>query len=256
MWTLCVLAFWRAASGQEAAKTPAIGYDVAFAHEIAPHRRSIPLAGVQGGFNQIGLKLTISAAGDVVKAEPNTNAETERFWPMIRAEVLGWKFKPFEVDGMPVTAEVEEYVDLTPPERFPTTHVKPPTLRPDSKIVIELERSMCYGRCPAYIVTVTNSKVVFAGEAFVKDKGRHEANVDPAAVRTLAQKFIDADFYSMNEKYAALVTDNPTYTLSISIDGRTKKVVDYVGTWVGMPAIIRELEDDVDQLAGTERWIR
>ena len=251
------MAVWCAALlAQDAAKMPAIDYNTAFAHEIPPHRRSIPLAGVQGGFNQIGLKLTISQAGDVVKAEPNTDDRTERFWPLIRAEVMSWKFKPFLEDGKAVTAEVEEYVDLAPPERFPTMHVKPPALRPDSKIAIELERGVCYGTCPAYMVKVTNDGVIFDGQRFVKDAGRHSATIDPKAVRELAQKFIDDDFYSMDEKYVAGVTDNPTYTLSITIDGRTKEVVDYVGPWVGMPAVIRELEDDVDQVARTERWIR
>lgn len=245
-----------ALSAQGGPQAATISYDVAYAHELPPHRRSIPLAGVREGFNQIGLTLTVSAAGDVVGAYANTDQETEQFWPLIRAEVLGWKFKPFLVDGQPVTAQVEEYVDLAPPERFPTKHVQPPALRPDSKIVIELTRSGCYGRCPAYEVTVTNRRVSFVGEAFVNAKGKHGASVDPEAVRKLAQKFIDADFYSMDDKYAAGVTDNPTYTVSISIDGRTKKVVDYVGTWVGMPAAIRQLEDDVDQLAHTEQWIR
>lgn len=249
VWSLALLA-------QDAAKVPAFDYNEAFAHEIPPHRRSIPLAGVHGGFNQIGLKLTVSASGDVVKAEANTDDNTQQFWPQIRTVVMGWKFRPFEVDGKPVTAQVEEYVELVPPERFPTTHVKPPALRPDSKIEIELERSRCYGTCPDYTVKIAGDKVAFAGGIYVKAEGKHEASVDPQAVRKLAEKFIDADFYSMDEKYVAGVTDNPTYTLSISVDGRTKKVVDYVGPWVGMPAIIRELEDDVDQLADTERWIR
>lgn len=241
---------------QDGAKTPTFDYNAASTHEIPPHRRSIPLAGVRSGFNQIGLTLTISPAGEVVKAEANTDESTERFWPLIRAEVLGWKFKPFVVNGKPVTAQVEEYVDLAPPERIPATHVKPPKLQPNSKIVIELERGMCFGACPAYTVKITNGRVAFVGERFVKAGGRHEASIDPGAVRKLAQKFIDADFYSMDDKYVVGVTDNPTYALSISIDGRRKKVVDYVGTWVGMPAIIRELEDDVDQLAQTKKWIR
>jgi hypothetical protein len=55
--------------------------------------------------------------------------------------------------------------------------------------------------------------------------------------------------------YRAGVTDNPTYVLSIVIDGQAKKVVDYVGSWEGIPAVITELEDEVDALAQTQRWI-
>ena len=48
----------------------------------------------------------------------------------------------------------------------------------------------------------------------------------------------------------------PGCSLSISIDGKTKIVNDYVGEWVGMPQVIRDLERDVDNLARTERWIK
>jgi ankyrin repeat protein len=51
------------------------------------------------------------------------------------------------------------------------------------------------------------------------------------------------------------VTDSPTYKLSIDVDGHAKEVTDYVGSWVGMPQVITELEDAVDTLAQTERWI-
>ena len=53
----------------------------------------------------------------------------------------------------------------------------------------------------------------------------------------------------MDSKYVAGVTDNSTYILSITVDCREKKVVDYVGSWVGMPEIVSDLEDEVDELA-------
>ena len=59
----------------------------------------------------------------------------------------------------------------------------------------------------------------------------------------------------MDSEYKALVTDYPTHILSISIDGQTKKVVDYLGVRIGMPAVIAELEDEVDAIAGTRRWL-
>ena len=59
----------------------------------------------------------------------------------------------------------------------------------------------------------------------------------------------------MDASYTASVTDCPTYSLSITIDGHATGVHDYVGEEVGMPAIITELEDEVDALARTHRWI-
>jgi ankyrin repeat protein len=179
-----------------------------------------------------------------------------KVWPELRPEVAGWKFVPFEIDGRPVAAEVEEYIDLVPPERLPKHHVAPPPIRPDSHIAIALERTGCFGACPSYTVRVTTTGIEFDGRGFVTAEGKHIAKVDPVAVRHLAKKFIADDFYSLESEYRAGVTDNPTYVLSLDVDGKTKQVEDYVGSWVGMPGVVSELEEDVDELAQTARWIR
>ena len=249
-----------AAQEQPAPPLPAapvsFDYDQAYHHELKPHRNTIPVQNFHSGDDQIGLVLIVSPSGDVVSANANGNANTRSYWPTVKEEVLGWKFDPFLVDGRPVTAKVEEYVDLVPPERLPTTQAASPELRPDSRVSITLQRTACYGRCAAYTVIVSTAGIAFEGEKYVASEGKHKASVDPDAVRKLASRFIAADFYSMDSKYAASVTDNPTYILSISIDGRKKEVVDYVGQREGMPAVIKDLEDAVDELADTKRWIK
>jgi ankyrin repeat protein len=59
----------------------------------------------------------------------------------------------------------------------------------------------------------------------------------------------------MDDSYTANVTDMSGSALSIAIDGRSKKIVDYVGEWVGMPQVINDLEDEVDDIANTKRWV-
>ena len=135
---------------------PSYGYDVARAHEIKPHRRRIPMEGVRSGFNQLHLVLIVSPTGDVLDAQAGGNGDTLRLWPQLKGEVSQWKFTPFEEHGKVVHAEVEEYIDLVPPERLPENHVAAPILRPDSKITITLERTGCYGTCPSYTVTLSN----------------------------------------------------------------------------------------------------
>jgi hypothetical protein len=209
----------------------------------------------QGGFTSLHLKLIVSPTGRVIDVEANGDSNDLKFWPQVEPEVRQWKFIPFEMNDKAVTAEVEESVSLIPPQRFPKIHVPAPTLRPDSKVTITLERSGCYGTCPEYSVEVTTDAIVFVGQEYVAASGKHTDRVDADGVRKLAKKFIDADFYSMDEGYLASVTDLSSYMLSIEIDGQKKKVLDYVGPWVGMPAIIRDLEDDVDKLARTQRWV-
>ena len=204
-------------SAQNPAGPASFGYNEAQSHELKPHRGIIPTEGVRSGFHQFGLKLIVSPTGQVTEADAKGMPEELKHWPQVKGEILQWKFAPFLVDGTPVTASVEEYLDLVPLERFPKTHVAPPVLRPDSKVAITLQRTTCYGTCPVYTVTVSTTGIVF--------------NV-------------------------ASVTDNPDYYLSITIDGRKKEVHDYVGQWEGMPAVVVELEDAVDELAQTSRWIK
>jgi hypothetical protein len=48
---------------------PSYDYEVARAHEIKPHRRTIPMEGVPPGFNQLRLTLIVSPTGEVVNAD-------------------------------------------------------------------------------------------------------------------------------------------------------------------------------------------
>jgi ankyrin repeat protein len=140
--------------------------------------------------------------------------------------------------------------------RPPAPHVPPPALHPDSKIAIILRRGHCYGSCPVYAVTLTNSTVEFDGRLFVAMTGRHTRRIDPAAVQDLARKFVESDFYSLYSDYWAHAFDLPAYELSIDIDGQKKTVQDYGGTAVGMPSFVNALEKEVDDVAQTTRWIQ
>ena len=100
--------------GEKRPSYPSYEYEVALAHEIKPHRRTVPLEGVSPGFNQLHLTLIVSPGGDVLHADASAEAEILKFWPQLEGEVNQWKFTPFEKNGKAVTAEVEEYIDLVP----------------------------------------------------------------------------------------------------------------------------------------------
>lgn len=242
--------------GQVQPSPPTFDYDIARKHEIKPFHSTIPLQGVGSGENQIHLTLTVSPDGEVLDAAANGDPDAMKFWPQVKSQVRQWKFTPFEVDGAPVTAEVEEYAELVPPERLPKKHATPPALRPTSNVMITLARSGCFGPCPSYKVTISTSEgIVFDGDGFVVSSGRHVDSADPKKIRKLATEFLADDFYSMDPTYRASVTDCPTYTISVSIDGHKKAVEDYMGSWVGMPEVVTDLEDKVDAFARTRRWI-
>ena len=254
---LCLLIAPAQAPAQKAETPPlpSFTFEVAKAHEAPPLRHRFHLQGVEEGENQLHLTLLVSADGTVVEASAESGTGSMNFWPEVKGQVMQWTFTPFEKDGKPTAAKVEEYVDLVPPERMPKVHVPAPPVRKNSNVVITLTRTGCFGSCPSYTVRVSTSGIEFDGGGFVAAEGKHTAPADPAAVRDLAKTFIADDFYSMDPMYRASVTDCPTYILAISVDGHTRRVVDYMGTWVGMPDAVTDLEDEVDQFAQTKRWI-
>ena len=193
----CLASVFHWAFDEKHPSYPSYDYDVARAHEIKPHRRTVPHAGIRPGFNQLRLTLVVSPLGDVVEADASGEDEIVKLWPQLEGEVLLWKFTPFEKDGKAVTAEVEEYLDLVPLERLPKHHVTAPAVRPDSKVLITLARSGCFGSCPSYSVTVSTEGIVFDGGGFVVAAGKHKDSVNPDEVRNLAKRFVAAGFYSM-----------------------------------------------------------
>jgi hypothetical protein len=200
-------------------------------------------------------EIVVSAEGRVESATPIGNEK--RHLEEACAMEMARTFKPWTQDGKNIRVRVTDYVYLLPPERWalvPRSFPEPWNLK---GVKIELTRTVCYGRCPAYSVTIRgDGNVHFRGDRYVHDQGEHDAHIDPAAVMELVRQFEKANFFAVGDKYVAEVTDNPTYTLTLTVAGKTKTVTDYVGEQVGMPLVITDLENAVDNAAGTERWIK
>lgn len=140
--------------------------------------------------------------------------------------------------------------------------------------IISLERTICLGSCPAYTVTIDGKGVVtFStdtpaiseasalsrrldyGKPAVLLPGRHTDRISQDAVEALAKRFEDIGFFSLQDKYVGGGTDFPTFEVTIDTGDRRKKVTDYMGWDVGMPGNVSELENEIDRVAGTARWL-
>ena len=155
----------------------------------------------------------------------------------------------------PAAVRMWQDLEVYPPVRLPARHVALPVYEPSS-VRITLERTGCFGSCPAYTVSIDgDGSVLFDGRAYVAETGRRRSAVDPAAVRGLYEQFRSANFMSLDDSYVTDITDNPTYTLTIESAGARKTVIDYVGAKAGMPDSVTALEDAVDRVANTDQWI-
>lgn len=167
-----------------------------------------------------------------------------------------WQYKPFERNGRPVVAKVKESVAILPIGERPQAHVPFPEIRDWNSLRITLSRGACYGTCPIYEIAIHgDGTVLYDGKDFVVTKGKQKAQIPHASLVTLVDAFRKADYFSLADGYVSGVTDNPTYVTSISFDGASKSVVDYVGQQVGMPPGVSDLEVAIDRLSGAYKWI-
>ena len=131
----------------------------------------------------------------------------------------------------------------------------------ENPVSISLERTICYGACPSYVLTVfADGRITYEGRHFVKVRGSHWKTIPTAKLAPLFAKLDAVHFWKFKDSYYVVVnpdgsieavTDQPTYTVTVKTGGQTKRVVDYYGA----PKALRELEDLIDTTAGVEEWI-
>jgi len=138
----------------------------------------------------------------------------------------------------------------------PAQHVAFPAIKDWHSLRITLRRTMCYGTCPAYSVTIDgDGNVAFEGQNFVAAKGRRTGRIAPEQVKALYDAFEKADFFSLLDNYASHITDMPSTIVTLAYDGHSKTVTDYAGLRIGMPQAVADLEALIDKTANTSQWI-
>lgn len=136
-------------------------------------------------------------------------------------------------------------------------------------LFITLERSICYGSCPDYKLTISaDGTVTFEGRQFVKVKGTAKTHVAPKDLLNLISAFDAAEYFSLKDRYTTAAdgcpevwTDNPTAITSIRIQGKSKSITHYYGCHDDQgnppyPQALTALETKIDQIVDTNRWIK
>jgi hypothetical protein len=132
-----------------------------------------------------------------------------------------------------------------------------------------LERTPCFGACPEYTVAVHgDGRVVYEGRRYVRVVGRQEAQIERGRVEDLLDYFYDKQFFALQAEYleyrrpcisddgtveecSEWVSDLPTQIVTFQAGDYFKRVEDY---WHA-PDGLRELEQAIDEVAGTDRWV-
>lgn len=143
----------------------------------------------------------------------------------------------------------------------------PAASRADS---LSLERTVCYGTCPAYRLVLTRTgRLSFVG-THPKDSTRVTNTLSVDSIKAIWWE-LDATrvltFPAKIRDDATLcpdvATDHPTVILTLYLESGIHRVEDYHGcflrsdhTFAGRLVALRSLEDMIDRRANTSRWVR
>jgi hypothetical protein len=147
----------------------------------------------------------------------------------------------------------------------PNTGVTPLTMADD--LLITLERGVCYGRCAQYVLTInSDGSVVFNGKEETKVKGKATGSISKEDLKTLIAQFDKVKFFQLDDRYEYgncpnKISDTPSATTTMRVNGKTKTVRHYLGCveddsqHTSLPPGLMELEQMIDRLAGSKRWV-
>ncbi len=142
-----------------------------------------------------------------------------------------------------------------PPERLPTRRVPFPDTQ-GQPVSITLERAGNYDPYGIYSVTLdSDGDIDFCGPGFVKAPGQQRSRISRPAFDALVQEFREADFFSLDDRYISSTAESEDIHLRVRIGNQEKTVMDAGGREVGMPAVVRNLQEAVDEAAETSRWV-
>lgn len=132
---------------------------------------------------------------------------------------------------------------------------------------LQLARTECFGKCPVYTVNVqADGKVQFFGMKNTKITGTAEDTLSREKLDELAAEINKADIFAFKDAYTpdsgncpSKATDNPTVKLLVE-SGQKRKAIDHYHGCLDrsekFPPGLAELEDKIDRIIGTERWIK
>lgn len=132
-----------------------------------------------------------------------------------------------------------------------TAEVKKEAVTETPRLLVAMERGPCFGACPVYRVEVfTDGRVRFEGKRFVKVLEPVEAKLSAEQVKAISQRLAALDF-----KWADYTDRNATDMPSVQLTHETRTLTHYHGD-NSAPEGLTKLEDDLDALIGTAKWIK
>jgi Domain of unknown function (DUF6438) len=123
--------------------------------------------------------------------------------------------------------------------------------------IVSLSRTVCFGMCPVYEVTLyEDGTLEYEGKEYVRVVGRKTTTINRATIAKVTQAIVASGIQKLGAHCCDCqeMTDHPSAVIGFQSDGRWTTIVDDHGCTKTPPAV-RELEETLDTLLGTERFI-
>jgi hypothetical protein len=124
------------------------------------------------------------------------------------------------------------------------------TLPRDTALVFQ--RTLCYGTCPSYTVTIfRDGRVAYVGERFVPLLGTRSDSLPQATVRAMLDEARRINFTAFQPRYTGNVSDLPSTIIAVYLPGQhVHRVEANQGIPGNLKGYIAYLRDRIDPLAG------
>lgn len=121
----------------------------------------------------------------------------------------------------------------------------------EESVFATISKSPCYGKCPVYTMTIySDGRAVLEGKFNIDYIGTYETKLSEEELQEFTETAKRIDYFGLEDKYDSEVTDLPSTTTSIVIDGEKKEVY----RRANYPQKILTFERLFTQLLENKKW--
>lgn len=92
-------------------------------------------------------------------------------------------------------------------------------------LLLQVTTTACFGSCPVYEMSIyRNGSVSYQGHRYIQPEGAYTGKISQDEVDDIIQRIKDIQFFELKDVYDEPVTDIPSTTVMVILDGK-KKVV-------------------------------
>lgn len=123
----------------------------------------------------------------------------------------------------------------------------------EEKLIIELEKTACYGQCPVYTIKIDEKgHGLFIGVENTEHLGLFSFRLRTEELDAVKSSFEAIRFFELEDRYFDYIMDLPTTYVTYRTGSREKKIMDYHGA----PRELKDLEKQIATLVLSKKMKR